>query len=286
MTSSSVEREQVVYQRLVGAGAPPALPRWMADGRVFIGTSGWSYRSWRAHLYQGLPQRAWLGHAARTFGALEINGSFYTQIKPATYARWRAETPPDFVFTLKGHRFVTHYKRLLDAEPSIRLQRTPTLELGDRLAAVVWQLPASFEADLGRLDGFLGALHAWPEVRHALELRHRSWFTDAVAARLAAAQVAVCLSDAPDFPMWRRVTTDLVYVRLHGHTRKYASSYRRDHLEAWAADVARWRDEGNDVHVYFDNDAEGAAVDNARTLRQLIAAPAAPLRRTRRAAGY
>jgi uncharacterized protein YecE (DUF72 family) len=246
-----------------------------------VGTSGWVYPSWRDVLYQGIPVRRWLSHASRTFPTLEINGSFYTQIAPATYQRWRDETPPGFRFSLKGHRFVTHYKRLGAAEPSIVRLRDQARGLGDKLANVLWQLPARFELDLARLDGFLAALRVWPEVRHAIELRHRSWFVDEVAERLAAAGVASAMSDAPDFPMWRAVTTDLVYVRLHGHTRKYASRYSRAHLRRWAADARRWNDEGRDVYIYFDNDAEGAAVGDALSLLAEVAPPA----RTRRAAG-
>jgi uncharacterized protein YecE (DUF72 family) len=251
-------------------------------GRCYVGTSGWAYPSWRRHLYSGVPQRAWLQKAASVFDAVEINGSFYTQIKPETYRRWRDETPPEFRFSVKGHRFVTHYKRLRDCGDSIARLRDQASELGDKLLAVVWQLPANLGADTGRLDDFLAALAAWPAVRHAMELRHTSWFTDDVASRLAAARVAVCMGDAPDFPMWREVTTDLVYVRLHGHTRKYASSYSPAHLERWATDIQRWTAGGRDVHLYFDNDAEGHAVTNAIDLRRLLAAPAAPAVRTRR----
>jgi uncharacterized protein YecE (DUF72 family) len=134
---------------------------------------------------------------------------------------------------------------------------------------VVWQLPSNFALDLDRLDGFLRALPIW-RVRHAIELRHRSWFVPAVAERLRTAGVAVCLSDAPDFPMWREVTADFVYVRLHGHTRKYASSYSTASLQRWAADARHWRDQGRDVFLYFDNDAEGHAVRNARAFAQLV----------------
>jgi uncharacterized protein YecE (DUF72 family) len=259
----------------------------MRAGRTYVGTSGWLYRSWRAHLYQGVPVARWLAHASRTFDTLEINGSFYTQIQPATYARWRDATPPGFRFAVKGHRFVTHYKQLRDVDRSIVRLRDQASALGDKLAAVVWQLPARRTVDPERLAGFLAALRAWPSARHALELRHRSWFTAEIAEMLAAAGVASCLSDAPDFPLWRAVTTDLVYVRLHGHTRKYASSYQRPHLRRWAADCARWNAEGRDVLVYFDNDAEGAAVRNALTLRaelDLLGA-AAPGRPPRRPAG-
>jgi uncharacterized protein YecE (DUF72 family) len=249
---------------------------------IHIGTSGWMYRSWREHLYAGVPAKRWLAHAAATFGALEINGSFYTQIRESTYARWREQTPADFRFALKGHRFLTHYKRLRECEASIALQRAPTLALGEKLVAVVWQLPASFRVDVERLHGFLHALERWPEVRHALELRHASWFTTEVATMLERARVAACLSDAPDFPMWDVVTTDLVYVRLHGHTRKYASSYRTDHLARWAERIRSWSNAGLDVHCYLDNDAEGAAVANASTLRALVDARRAAPKRARR----
>lgn len=238
--------------------------------RAYIGTSGWVYPSWREHLYAATPVKHWLGVASRVFDTLEINGSFYTQIKPETYARWYAETPPAFRFALKGHRFVTHYKRLRGCEDSVIRLRDQVTPLGDKLAAVVWQLPSQFRCDLARLDDFIAALGAWRGVRHALELRHRSWFTDEVARRMRAANLAVCISDAPDFPMWREVTADLVYVRLHGHTRKYASSYSERSLRTWAADVKRWLATGRDVYVYFDNDAEGHAVRNALRLEELV----------------
>jgi uncharacterized protein YecE (DUF72 family) len=241
-------------------------------GRICVGTSGWVYRSWREHLYRGLPMRAWLAHASSVFDSLEINGSFYTQISRETYRRWRSETPRGFRFALKGHRFVTHYKRLRDVDRSIALLRDAASALGDKLAVVVWQLPASFPADPERLRGFVQSLDGWSTVRHAIELRHRSWFTDEVADILVRARVASCISDAPDFPLWRAVTTDLVYVRLHGHTRKYASSYTRPHLRRWAADANAWAREVRDVYVYFDNDAEGAAVRNALTLLEELGA--------------
>jgi uncharacterized protein YecE (DUF72 family) len=236
---------------------------------AFIGTSGWVYKGWRKHLYADTPVRRWLEVASRTFDALEINGSFYSQIKPETYARWCTETPAKFRFALKGHRFVTHYKRLRDCGESILRLRDQSAPLGDKLAAVVWQLPSTFKLDLGRLEEFCRALAAWP-IGHALELRHKSWFTDETAAVLRAHGVAVCLSDAPDFPMWREVTSRLVYVRLHGHTRKYASSYSEASLQTWARATAQWLAEKRDVHVYFDNDAEGHAVRNAMRFAEIV----------------
>jgi uncharacterized protein YecE (DUF72 family) len=209
------------------------------------------YDGWRDVFYPGVSKASWLSHASRSFTGLEVNATFYRQQSEET-------------------RFITHYKRLRQVGESVQRLRRPARGLGRKLAAVVWQLPADFQCDLERLASFLAELKRWPEVRHALELRHRSWFTPAVAELLGEAQVAVCLSDAPDFPMWRAITTDLVYIRLHGHVRKYASRYHAMHLRRWAADIRRWRDEGRTVHCYFDNDAEGAAPHDACRLIELV----------------
>jgi uncharacterized protein YecE (DUF72 family) len=120
------------------------------------------------------------------------------------------------------------------------------------------------------MEKFLGALHHWKSTRHAIEFRHESWFDDDVAKCLRDHAVAVCMSDAPDWPMWEEVTTDLVYIRLHGHTRKYASSYSKPSLRKWARRIRRCLDENRSVHVYFDNDAEGAAPRNVLTLLEML----------------
>jgi len=269
--SERAHRRWLVQAR--GRLAPRVHPvSGVRRGRVFVGPSGWTYPSWRAQLGGG--DR--LGRLATMFNAVEVNGSHYTQIRRERYAAWAAETPPAFRFAVKGHRFVTHWKRLSDCGDSVRRLREQASGLGEKLAAVVWQLPATFRRDLPRLDDFLGVLGAWPEVRHALELRHASWFTEDVRARLAAARVANCLSDAPDFPMWQEITTDFVYVRLHGHTRKYASSYARATLARWATRARAWARAGRDVHVYLDNDAEGAALTNGQTLVRLLGPLATP----------
>lgn len=240
-------------------------------GRIHVGTSGWVYDSWREHLYDGVPKRRWLEHASRTFDTLEVNGSFYTQIKPETYERWREETPPGFLFSIKGHRYITHYKRLRDVDDSIARLRDQAAALSDKLANVVWQLPAHLALEEATLERFLSALRRrWRKPRHAIEARHTSWFTPEVAERLRQAEVAVAISDAPDLPMWNAVTANVVYVRLHGHSRKYASSYSQQSLRRWAGEAKRWSRQGRDVFVYFDNDAEGAAVKNAMALRALV----------------
>ncbi|MGB8276183.1 MAG: DUF72 domain-containing protein [Alphaproteobacteria bacterium] len=246
--------------------------------RPRIGTSGWSYPSWRAGFYEGVPQRRWLAHCAAHFTAIEVNATFYREMKPALLERWRDETPDDFAFAIKGHRYITHVERLKAPSKPVRRQRDTVAPLGPKLAAVLWQLPKTLQKDMKRLNRFLDALEEWPGVRHALEFRHASWFDDEVADALSRRGCANCLSDAADWPLWDAVTTDLVYVRLHGHTRTYASSYGERALGAWAKRVTRWMGEGREVHVYFDNDAEGAAPYNALRLLELVA----PTRKAKR----
>jgi len=239
-------------------------------GRAFIGTSGWIYDSWREDFYEGCPARDWLRFCAGRFGAIEVDATFYRLQSVQTFRRWRAETPPGFRFAIKAHRYLTHNKKLKDPLPGIRLERDRAAGLGDKLDVVLWQLPPNFHRNLERLTAFVAALRAWRRPRHAIELRHASWFDDEVAACLGTHRIAVCQSDAADWPLWDAVTTDLVYVRLHGHDVTYATNYSEQELRAWSRKVRRWMREGRDVHVYFDNDAYGDAPRNAARLIELV----------------
>jgi len=239
-------------------------------GKAYIGTSGWNYKSWRNDFYCDTPQKQWLRFCAEHFSSIEVNSTFYRLQEKSTFKKWRDETPEGFSFAIKGHRYVTHNKKLLDVEQSVIRCRESASPLGKRLAAVVWQLPASLKKDIERLEKFVKNLQRWKSTRHAIEFRHKSWFDDQVAECLERYAVAICMSDAPDWPMWDRVTTDVVYIRLHGHTRKYASSYSKPALRKWATRTQRWLEENRAVHVYFDNDAEGAAPRNALTLLEMF----------------
>lgn len=240
---------------------------------AYIGTSGWNYRNWRDGFYGDTPQKKWLSFCSERFTGIEVNGTFYRLQSRDTFRRWRDETDPHFRFAIKGHRYVTHNKKLKDAADSLLLEKERADAMGEKLAAVVWQLPNGFRKNFERLETFVEALGFWPRVRHAIEFRHASWFDDEVAECLAAHRVAVCQSDAADWPMWERVTTDMVYARLHGHTRTYASAYTDDLLKQWAKKANRWLAEGRDVHIYFDNDSEGAAPLDAMRLIQRIRLP-------------
>jgi uncharacterized protein YecE (DUF72 family) len=244
----------------------------LAKPRAFIGTSGWLYDSWREDFYGGVPQKDRLAFCARRFTAIEINATHYRLQSVQTFRRWRDETPPGFRFAVKAHRYLTHNKKLRDPLGPIRLERSRATGLGDKLAVVLWQLPHNFHRNLERLAAFARALRAWRRVRHAIEFRHPSWFDAEVAACLHTHGIAVCQSDAADWPLWGAVTTDFVYVRLHGHDITYASAYSERALHAWAAKLRRWMREGRDVHVYFDNDTYGDAPRNALRLLALLGA--------------
>ena len=239
-------------------------------GNAHIGTSGWNYKSWRESFYGDTPQKEWLRFCAERFTGIEVNGTFYKLAEKSTFKKWRDTTPEDFEFAIKGHRYVTHNKKLIDVEEPVIRCRDAASPLGNRLAAVVWQLPASSKKNIERLSKFMKILRCWKSARHAIEFRHKSWFDNEVAECLSDHAVAVCMSDAPDWSMWDRVTTDIVYIRLHGHTRKYASSYSKSALKKWATCIQTWLKENRDVHVYFDNDAEGAAPRNALTLLGML----------------
>lgn len=239
-------------------------------GNAYIGTSGWNYQGWKDCFYQGVLKKNWLEFYAQKFSALEINATFYGLQKKSTFEKWRDRTPPDFRFAIKGNRFLTHNKKLLNPHDSIRLEQERASGLGEKLIAVLWQLPRMLSKDAARLEAFADALGNWSAARHAVEFRHSSWFDDEIAGILRRHQIAVCMSDAADWPMWDRVTTDLVYIRLHGHARTYASAYGPDQLREWSNRIKEWLRQGNDVHIYFDNDAEGAAPNDARSLLDLI----------------
>ena len=235
--------------------------------RLHIGTSGWHYRHWQDSFYDGLPASQWLTCYARHFSSVEVNSSFYRDTPASTLQQWLAATPADFRFTLKGHRYISHVRRLRDCREAVVRERSQYRPLQDKLVAVVWQLPSAFHADAQRLPAFCADLQQWPQVRHVIEFRHDSWFTAETAACLQHYRVAVCQSDAADWPLWDAVTSDLVYIRLHGHSRTYDSSYSSRLLAQWSDKIRRYLSDGHDVMVYFDNDAAGAAPRDAMRLR-------------------
>ncbi|MGR9053228.1 MAG: DUF72 domain-containing protein, partial [Gammaproteobacteria bacterium] len=158
-----------------------------------------------------------------------------------------------------------------DPEASVLIEKSRADALSDKLAVVLWQLPGRLKKDTAKLAAFIAALKQWPSAAHAVEFRHASWFADDTAQMLSDAGIAVCRSDAADWPHWDRITANPVYLRLHGRPQTYVSRYTDDELVRWASIIAERLRQGYDVHVYFDNDADGAAPDNALFLKNLLA---------------
>jgi uncharacterized protein YecE (DUF72 family) len=263
-----------------------------------VGTSGWRYPPWRRTFYpEGLPQRRELEHLSGCLDTIEINGSFYSLQRPESWRTWAANTPDDFVFAVKGPRFVTHMKQLRDvATPVANFLASGVLALGPKLGPVLWQLPPRMRFDAERMAAFLALLprttvaaarlaeehderlddraltvtDADRPLRHAVEPRHESFRDPAFTALLREHGTALVVADSPGtWPAFDEATTDFRYARLHGADELYASGYTPEALDAWAERVRAWLADG-DVFVYFDNDAKVHAPYDALALAERL----------------
>ncbi|MBC7292042.1 MAG: DUF72 domain-containing protein [Actinotalea sp.] len=268
-------------------------------GEVRIGISGWRYAPWRGVFYPpGLPQRRELEHAASLLSTVEINGSFYALQRPESYVAWAAATPDDFLFAVKGGRFITHMLKLTRPETALaNFFASGVLALGPKLGPFLWQLPPVLRFDRERLTAFfralprtttaaaaLGAQHdarlegraltttdADRPLRHVLEVRHESFACAAAVDLLREHDVGLVVADtAGRWPLLEDVTSDLVYVRLHGAEELYVSGYDDASLGRWAEKIRRWSAAGHDVLVYFDNDVKVHAPFDAQRLAALL----------------
>lgn len=211
-------------------------------GRIRVGIGGWTYAPWRGVFYPaGLPQKRALEYASRRVTAIEINGTFYRTQNPASFAKWRDETPEDFVFTVKAPRYATHRTVLAEAGPSIEhFMASGVLELGDKLGPVLWQFPPTKRYDADDFERFLALLPRRPGLRHALDVRHESFMCDdfiALARRYGAATV---YTDSHDYPSYADVTADFMYARLMRCEAALATGYPESALNAWARRLAAW----------------------------------------------
>ena len=283
-------------------------------GKVRIGVSGWRYAPWRGVFYPAkLPQKQELAYCAQVFSTVEINGSFFSLQTPTSYRRWSEETPEDYVFAVKGSRYITHMLKLRNVEIALaNFFASGLLALGPKLGPILWQLPPNFifrpevlesffkllprtmqqAADLGTgHDAKLrGRAFVEPEadgpVRHAMEIRHRSFVCEEFIVLLRKYRIALVCADAVEWPLLMDVTADFVYCRLHGSEVLYASGYDAQALDKWAERVVAWATGGEaegerassvlgpkqerDVYVYFDNDAKVRAPFDAQGLRERV----------------
>lgn len=240
--------------------------------KFWIGTSGWHYKHWRGNFYpEGLPTSKWLEFYSREFPTVEINASFYRQPANTTWQNWRKTVPDGFCFAVKASRFVTHIRRLQDPQDSLERVLEGSRRLGDRLGPILYQLPPYFERNeytLADLEQFLEILPR--SEKHVIEFRHPSWFEDETAALLKRHDIAFCSFDMPkmECPLW--LTAPFGYMRFHGTKEQYASNYSEKLLKEWAARLRKLAHGAEAMYVYFNNDAHGHAVQNARRLRELL----------------
>ncbi|NCN42330.1 DUF72 domain-containing protein [candidate division WWE3 bacterium CG09_land_8_20_14_0_10_47_33] len=260
-------------------------------GKIFIGTSGWVYPHWKSLFYpEDLPEKEWLRFYADHFSTVELNSSFYHLPKEKTFKGWYDRTPDDFVFAVKGSRFITHVKKLKNCREPLENLLQAAANLREKLGPVFFQLPSSFEANPERLRAFIkllpdkeqpcqanpkGLFFKSPTLRvkrdwrFAFEFRHSSWFTDEIYAILRKANCALIASDTPSYPYAEVSTANFMYLRLHGHEQLYTSNYSQKQLKEYVEKIKEWRKVG-DVFVFFDNDFEANAVKNAKELNELL----------------
>ncbi len=221
-----------------------ASPR-RTEPAIRIGIGGWTYAPWRNNFYpHKLVQRRELEYASHQLRTIEINGTFYGAQKPATYARWAAETPPGFVFSLKAPRYVTESGRLAAAGKGIStFVHGGLAELGDRLGPILWQLPPSRRFDADDLASFLDALPRelnGSPLRHVLEVRHPDFLCQRYVELARAQRVPTVFTDSPDYPSLADLTGDFVYARLMRSADDMPDGYPATALDRWADQARRW----------------------------------------------
>ncbi len=237
-------------------------------GKIRIGVSGWRYAPWRGVFYPAkLTQKKELHYCAQVFSTVEINGSFYSLQRPTSYQLWREETADDFVFAVKGSRFITHMLKLRNVEIALaNFFASGLLALGPKLGPILWQLPPSFSFRADVLESFFKLLPRTMEqaadlatghdvrlagrafvepstdgpVRHAIEIRHQSFVSEEFIALLRRHRIALVCADTVEWPLLMDVTADFVYCRLHGSEVLYASGYDAQALDKWAERVVAW----------------------------------------------
>jgi uncharacterized protein YecE (DUF72 family) len=240
----------------------------MASGDIRIGVSGWRYPPWRGDFYpQGLAQKNELAFIGEAFPAVEINGTFYSLKRPENFEKWAVEVPDDFIFAVKGSRFITHMKQLREIEaPLGNFFAQGVLGLGKKLGPFLWQFSPRFRFDPERMEGFFALLPDDTDaasqlarkhdarvtgrtrlkaptpmkLRHAVEIRHQSFVDPTFVRLLRKHRIALVCADTVDWPRLMDVTSDFVYCRLHGSEELYASGYGDDELDIWAARVKAW----------------------------------------------
>jgi uncharacterized protein YecE (DUF72 family) len=241
--------------------------------QVRIGCSGWNYAHWRNGVFypERLPSARWLDFYAQHFDTVEVNATFYRLPRRTSVERWVEQSPPGFLFAIKGSRYLTHIKRLQDLGPGLErfLACIAPLLGSPKLGPLLWQLPPNFKRDDERLARALERLPR--EQRHAFEFREASWFHEDVYALLREHRVALVIGDRPEVHSFQshELTTDFTFVRFHSGTRGERGNYGESELEEWAQRFQDWSQRVA-IYAYFNNDWEGFAPKNALWLKRRL----------------
>jgi uncharacterized protein YecE (DUF72 family) len=239
------------------------------QGKIYIGTSGWSYKHWMGTFYPpGTKQKDRFPYYQKFFKTVELNSPFYHLPPRQTFEKWKEDVPNDFIYAVKASRFITHMKKLNDAGDSLTRLLDNASGLDEKLSIILFQLPPKWEINVERFRAFLEKLPKGN--RYTFEFRDHTWYQDAVYSLLREFNCAFCIYELAGHVSPIEITANYVYVRLHGPGDKYQGSYTDEVLAEWAARCKDWSDTGKDVYVYFDNDQEGFAAFNAIKLKELI----------------
>ena len=240
-----------------------------AEGKILIGTSGWHYKHWLGKFYpRQLSSGEMLSFYSREFPTVEINNSFYRLPDEGTFRKWKSQAPAGFVFAVKASRYITHIKRLREPKASVDLLLERASPLGASLGPILFQLPPRWKADIDRLSAFLEVIPSG--YRIAVEFRDRTWCREDIYALLRAHNVAMCFHDWGGFGWPEEVTSNFAYIRFHGAGQRYGGDYPEKTLVQWTNKIRTWSPDLERIYVYFNNDAHGYAIRNARSLRQML----------------
>jgi uncharacterized protein YecE (DUF72 family) len=237
--------------------------------KLQIGTSGWVYKHWMDIFYPlDLPSDQQLSFYAQHFASVEINFSFYRLPERSVFEKWREQTPSNFIFAVKGSRYLTHMKKLKDPiEPLSRLlERASGLQ--EKLGPILFQFPHTWHINIERLQPFLKLLQTYPHQRFTVEFRHPSWLNPQVYKLLESAGVALCLPVSPTVPLDICLTTPWTYIRMHNG--QWNVGYSDEELSTWVERIRSFLVQEIDVYMYFNNDPDGHAIHDAQRLYSLL----------------
>jgi uncharacterized protein YecE (DUF72 family) len=243
------------------------------NNKLYIGTSGWSYGNWKGLFYpEKLASAKFLAYYSTQYNCTEINSSFYRIPLAKTAEKWAATVPDDFLFCTKLYRGITHFSKLKNPEAGLQVYFERMAPLQPKLAMVLVQLPPSLAFNPEVVAAFYEALKIYqPDYKFALEARHKSWFSDESLLMMSEAGITHVISDAGKFYVGHKaVTTDTVYIRMHGRNVLFSSSYTNEELDELASEIIEYLQEDLTVFVFFNNTMHGNAVQNANYLKNRI----------------